>query len=86
MKGERLYLSLRPEDLSLHVERPDASASGNLFEGEVIDTVYLGNFLECRVGVGHHEIGIQIDHFKQLVPGQKVFLSFDPDHGLCLTE
>ena len=86
VKGERLYLSLRPEDLSLHVERPDASASGNLFEGEVIDTVYLGNFLECRVGVGHHEIGIQIDHFEQLVPGQKVFLSFDPDHGLCLTE
>ena len=24
-------------------------ANGNLFEGEVIDTVYLGNFLECRV-------------------------------------
>ena len=51
-----------------------------------IDTVYLGNFLECRVGVGRHEVGIQIDHYEQLVPGQKVFLTFHPDHGLCLTE
>ncbi len=86
VKGERLHLSLRPEDLSLHVERPDASAGGNLFEGEIIDTVYLGNFLECRVGVGRYEVGIQIDHYEQLVSGQKVFLTFDPDHGLCLTE
>jgi iron(III) transport system ATP-binding protein len=86
VKGDRLVLSLRPEDLSLHVEQPDTPAGGNLFEGEVIDTVYLGNFLECRVGVGHHEVGIQIDHYEQLTPGQKVFLAFRPDHGLCLTD
>ena len=86
VNGERMYLSLRPEDLTLHVERPDASTNGNLIDGEVIDTVYLGNFLECRVAVGHHEVGIQIDHFEQLAPGQKVFLTFEPDHGLCLAE
>jgi iron(III) transport system ATP-binding protein len=84
--GDRLFLSLRPEDLSLHVTRPDTAAGGNLFEGAVIDTVYLGNFLECRVAVGRHEVGIQIDHYEQLVPGQQVFLTFRPDHGLCLTE
>jgi iron(III) transport system ATP-binding protein len=82
--GQRLILSLRPEDVSLHTRRPDGG-NGNLFEGEVIDTVYLGNFLECRVRVGRHEIGTQIDHYEQLVPRQKVFLSFRPDHGLCLT-
>ena len=86
VNGERLFLSLRPEDLSLHVERPDASTVGNVFEGEVIDTVYLGNFLECHVAVGRHEIGIQIDHYEQLAPGQTVFLTFEPDHGLCLAD
>ena len=25
-------------------------------------------------------------NFEQLAPGQKVFLTFEPDHGLCLTE
>ena len=86
VKGGRLYLSLRPEGLSLHIEQPDLSASSNLFEAEVIDTVNPGNFVECRVGVGHHKVGIQIDHFEQLVPGQKVFLSFEPESGLCLIE
>jgi hypothetical protein len=57
----------------------------NLLQGEVIDTIYLGNFLECRVRVGHYEVSVQMDHYEHLVPRQKVFLSFQPDHGLCLT-
>ena len=84
-KGDPLYLSLRPEDITLHLAAPNGGANGNVLEGNVIDTVYLGNFLECRVQVGIHEVGIQIDHFEQLAPGQKVYLSFQPDHGLCLT-
>jgi iron(III) transport system ATP-binding protein len=84
--GQALTLSLRPEDIALHLARPTDVANGNLFEGEVIDTVYLGNMLECRVKVGQHEVGIQVDHYEQLDPQQKVFLSFEPDHGLCLVE
>ena len=84
--GQRLILSVRPEDLSVHLHRPDATGSGNLFEGEVIDTIYLGNFLECRVSIGRrYEICVQLDHYERLVPQQKVFVSFQPDHGLCLT-
>jgi iron(III) transport system ATP-binding protein len=83
--GQPLILSVRPEDFSIHLKQPAGAANGNLFEGEVIDTVYLGNFLECRVRVGRYEVGIQIDHYEQLEPKQKVFLSFKPDHGLCLT-
>jgi iron(III) transport system ATP-binding protein len=84
-QGQQLILSVRPEDLSVHLRKPDSASNVNLFEGEVIDTVYLGNFLECRVRVGRYEIGIQIDHYEYLVPRQKVFVSFQPDHGLCLT-
>jgi iron(III) transport system ATP-binding protein len=83
--GQRLILSVRPEDLSVHLRRPEGTGEVNLFEGEVIDTVYLGNFLECRVAVGRHEIVVQIDHYENLVPRQRIFLSFQPDHGLCLT-
>jgi ABC-type Fe3+/spermidine/putrescine transport system ATPase subunit len=84
--GQTLTLSLRPEDIALHLEAPAATGTGNMFEGEVIDTIYLGNMLECRVKIGQHEIGIQVDHYEQLEPKQKVYLSFQPDHGLCLTE
>jgi len=83
--GQALTLSLRPEDITLHLQAPSGGANGNLFEGEVIDTIYLGNMLECRVKVGQHEVGIQVDHYEQLEPKQKVVLSFQPDHGLCLT-
>jgi iron(III) transport system ATP-binding protein len=86
MCGQKLILSLRPEDISVHLNAPNGSSAGNAFEGEVIDTVYLGNFLECNVRVGDHELGVQIDHFIQLSPGQKVHLAFRPEHGLCLTE
>jgi hypothetical protein len=36
------------------------------------------------VRVGGYEVGVQIDHYENLVPKQKVFLGFKPDHGLCL--
>ena len=84
-QGQPLILSVRPEDFAIHLKQPADAANGNLFAGEVIDTVYLGNFLECRVRVGRYEVGIQIDHYEQLAPNQQVFLSFQPDHGLCLT-
>jgi ABC-type Fe3+/spermidine/putrescine transport system ATPase subunit len=84
--GQQLFLTVRPEDISLHLASPAAAATGNGFAGEVIDTVYLGNFLDCRVRVGPHEIGVQVDHYEQLAPRQKVFLAFEPDHALCLTE
>ena len=82
--GSKIILSIRPEDILLHLEKPTDAM--NLMEGEVIDTVYLGSFLDCQVQVGPHEVGVQIDHFEELDPGQKVYLSFTPDHGLCLTE
>ncbi|MDH5748290.1 MAG: ABC transporter ATP-binding protein [Rhodospirillales bacterium] len=84
--GQTLHLCLRPEDILVNLQRPDGQSQGNTFEGKVIDTVYLGNFLECRVQVGRYEVCIQIDHYEQLVAGQSVFLSFRPEHGLCLTE
>jgi iron(III) transport system ATP-binding protein len=86
--GQRLILSLRPEDISLHLRAPNGGGDGNVFEGNVIDTVYLGSFLECRVKVGRYEVNVQVDHYdhyEQLGSGQTVYLAFRPEHGLCLT-
>jgi len=82
--GQEVHLCLRPEDITLDVAPPNGSAL-NVVEGEVIDTVYLGNYLECNVAVGCYELCVQADHDKQLAPRQKVFLTFLPAHGLCLT-
>jgi ABC-type Fe3+/spermidine/putrescine transport system ATPase subunit len=82
--GRPVVLSVRPEDIALHLQAPDGAPAGNLLEGEVIDTVYLGNFLDCQVQVGNCEVSVQINHYEQMAPGQPVFLTFDPDHALCL--
>ncbi|MDE0059108.1 MAG: TOBE domain-containing protein [Defluviicoccus sp.] len=71
--------------MSLHTARPEGPGIENLFEGEVVDTIYLGSFLEGRVRVGRHEIAIRIDHYEEPAPGQTIHLSFRPEHGLCLT-
>jgi iron(III) transport system ATP-binding protein len=82
--GGRVFINMRPEDLTLHVNQPAANGAKNVLPGAVIDTVYLGNFLDCRVDVRGHEIGIQIDHFEQLGEGQPVYLTVEPDHVQCL--
>jgi len=60
--GENVYVSLRPEDIVLHINEPTGTDNGNIVEAKVIDTVYL----------------------EQLLKGQKVFISIQPEHVLCL--
>jgi iron(III) transport system ATP-binding protein len=83
-KGQPLILMLRPEDIA--IGSGEGESGPNAFEGNVVDTIYLGKSLECRVRVGRYEVNVQIDHAQQLAPQQRVVLSFDPGHGLCLTE
>ena len=85
-RGAKVFLCLRPEDVELHAERPNDSSGANLLEGEIIDTAYLGSYLECRVRVGRYEVCVQTDHHELFAPQQQVFLTFQPDHGLCLAE
>ena len=83
-EGQPLILSVRPEDISVHLQRR-THAHGNLFEGEVIDTVYLGNFLECRVQVGPLRDRASRSTTTSSSPRDRKCFSFQPDHGLCLT-
>jgi iron(III) transport system ATP-binding protein len=82
--GQAIVMCVRPEDFTLHLKCPADVSGINVIEGEVIDTIYLGNFLDCQVRVGPYEVGVQIDHFEHLVPNQTVYLTFRPEHGLCL--
>jgi iron(III) transport system ATP-binding protein len=84
--GRPVSLCLRPEDLELHASRPNDADHVNVMQGEVLETVYLGSFLECRVRVGPYELTVQAGHAEALTRGQNVFLTFDPAHAICLME
>jgi ABC-type Fe3+/spermidine/putrescine transport system ATPase subunit len=81
--GDQVLLSIRPEDLQLHTRREDANGD-NLIEAAVTETVYLGNLMQCKVRAGRHELSVQLDHDEALAPQQRVYLSFAPDHAVCL--
>ena len=84
-KGQRIILSVRPEDIRLFSDAPPEGTT-NILEGEIVDTVYQGNLLDCQVKIGNNEIAVQMNHFEKLITGQKVFISFSPEHALFLAE
>ena len=84
-KDQRVILCLRPEDITLCLATPP-EGTVNVLPGEIIETVYQGNLLDCQVRIGSHEIAVQMNHFEQLDRGRKIYLTFSPEHALLLTE
>ena len=80
--GAEAVLTVRPEDITLCTETP--SGSDNVLAGQVRDTIYLGNFLDCRVDVDGQEISIQLSHDQVLPRGTPVYLTCPASLCRCL--
>ena len=70
-------LAVRPEDITLHTEAP--TSVENVLTGHVQDTIYLGNFIDCRVDVNGHELRVQLQYDAEPPQGASVYLSFSSD-------
>jgi iron(III) transport system ATP-binding protein len=81
--GEKVYASIRPEDVEVFSEPPQAR--DNLFKGTVVHKAYLGNFLFFFVSVGGTMIRVQVPHHVPQKEGQEIFLSLDPQRCVILT-
>ncbi len=82
--GDEVTLVIRPEDIRLSTERP--STYDNVLLGQVRDTIYLGNFLDCRVDVDGQEIRVQIDHDEDQPRGTQVYLTCPLDACRCMVD
>ena len=80
--GTEAVLAIRPEDISLGTKAP--SDAENVFTGQVRDTIYLGNFLDCRVEVEGREIRVQLAHDAEPPRGVPVYLTCRVDACRCL--
>jgi ABC-type Fe3+/spermidine/putrescine transport system ATPase subunit len=85
-RGARLAVCLRPEDVDLHLTAPDPARQTNVLQGEVTATAYLGTYVECRARVGAYELCVQTPHAHELGIGQTVFLTFEPDAAIAVTQ
>jgi iron(III) transport system ATP-binding protein len=78
--GAEAVVSVRPEN----VEASRTNGGAACLEGEVIQTIFLGNCVDCRVRWGEFEWKVMAHPRAGLKAGQKVYLRLDPDHTLAV--
>ncbi|HDR16711.1 MAG TPA: ABC transporter ATP-binding protein [Desulfobacteraceae bacterium] len=80
--GERVFASIRPEDVQVFSDPPQESE--NVIEGTITNKAYLGNFLFVFISVNATTIRAQMTHYMPQEEGQKVYLHLDPEKCMAL--
>jgi iron(III) transport system ATP-binding protein len=80
--GEKVYASIRPEDVQIFTEPPQTEK--NLFEGTIVHKAYLGNFLYFFVSVKETMIRVQVPHYVPQEEGQELYLYLNPQKCMIL--
>ena len=78
--GAETVISVRPEN----VEATRQNGGGRSLEGEVIQAIFLGNCIDCRVRWGEFEWKVMAHPRTGLKAGEKVYLRLDPEHTLAV--
>ncbi len=75
--GDRVLLSIRPEDVHLHRQPPPRTA--NLLRGTVSSVVFVGDFLDCRIAVDGQELRTRQHPGTNLQRGDRVLVELPPE-------
>jgi ABC-type sugar transport system ATPase subunit len=78
--GQQAVVSIRPEN----VQALRDAGAGARIEGEVLQVIFLGNYLDCRVRWGDFEWKVLAHPRARLDKGQKVYLRLDPERTLAV--
>jgi ABC-type Fe3+/spermidine/putrescine transport system ATPase subunit len=81
--GAAVYASIRPEDVEVFAERPQAEE--NVFKGKIVHKAYLGNFLFFFVSVNDTMIRVQVPHHLPQGEGQELYLFLNPQKCMVLS-
>jgi iron(III) transport system ATP-binding protein len=79
-EGADTVLSVRPENIAATRE----NGGGPCLEGEVLQAIFLGNCVDCRVLWGAFEWKVLAHPRTHLRKGDKVYLRLDPEHSLAV--
>jgi ABC-type Fe3+/spermidine/putrescine transport system ATPase subunit len=78
--GAEAVVSVRPEN----VQAGRRNGDGARIEGEVLQAIFLGNCVDCRVRAGDFEWKVLAHPRAGLRAGDKVYLRLDPEHTLAI--
>jgi iron(III) transport system ATP-binding protein len=80
--GEKIFASIRPEDV--HIVEAPPQAADNVIKGTIAHRAYLGNFLYFFVSVKNTTIRVQVAHNVPQEEGQAIYLSLNPQKCMIL--
>jgi iron(III) transport system ATP-binding protein len=78
--GAETVISVRPENIEAMLH----NGGGPNLEGEVIQAIFLGNCVDCRIRWGEFEWKVMAHPRTELKAGEKVYLRLDPEHTLAV--
>ena len=78
--GEEAVISVRPENVQVSRDNGGGASIG----GEVLQAIFLGNCVDCRVRSGDFEWKVLAHPRAGLRKGDKVYLRLDPEHTLAV--
>jgi iron(III) transport system ATP-binding protein len=81
--GAQVYASIRPEDVEVFTESPQATT--NVVKGTIAHKAYLGNFLFFFVNVKDTLIRVQVAHHLPQEEGQELYLFLNPQKCMILS-
>jgi len=81
--GAKVYASIRPEDVEIFAEPPQATE--NVFKGKIVHKAYLGNFLFFFISVDDTMIRVQVAHHLPQEEGQELYVWLDPQKCVVLS-
>jgi iron(III) transport system ATP-binding protein len=79
--GDRVAVSIRPEDVTLCETRP---AGDNVWEGRVEQKVFLGEAVDFQVTVGGRTLLSRQHPTLRTKVGEAIFVHLDPDKCVVL--
>jgi ABC-type Fe3+/spermidine/putrescine transport system ATPase subunit len=81
--GTKVYASIRPEDVEVFTERPQAAE--NVVKGKIVHKAYLGNFLFFFISANNTMIRVQVAYHLPREEGQEIYLFLDPKKCMILS-
>ena len=82
-RGEPVVISVRPEDIELHQQRPEGA---NVIEATVDFKVFLGESLDYQVLIGEHRLLARVHPSFKVAVGEKVFIRMSPEKCITIQE
>lgn len=83
-QGDRVAVSIRPEDVEILHLQPDAADPANIVRGVVDQRVFLGEFVDMKVLVGQQVLQARVHPSVRTPVGDQAFLRMSPDKCVAI--